>query len=489
MGGDVAESGGSSEGAALRAARTALAGRQAWLVGGVIRDRLLGRPTSDIDVVVAEDPAGAARAIARAAGRAACFELSAEYGSWRVVAAGQRWQVDVEPLRGETIEADLALRDFTANALAEPVVGGERIDPLGGLEDLAMRRLRMAGRGAFAADPLRVLRLARVSVELGLVPEPDTLAAARHAAGGLHAVAAERVFTELRRVIAAREVRRGIELIGEVGALAVVLPELQALRGVEQNRFHHADVYEHTLETLEWTAALAGHVGAEQAAQRAELADVLAGVGAQVAELLREPLADEIDRGEALRWGALMHDCAKPLTLSAGAGGGVTFYGHDVRGAELAREVLTRLRASERLRAHVAALVRNHLRLGFLVHERQPLARRSAYAYLRGCSPVEVDVTLLSIADRLATRGERSRESIEAHLVLAAAVLPDALRWHAQGPPESPVRGDQLARELAIPPGPRLGELLEAVREARYAGEVHTREQAIEYARALLASG
>jgi len=164
----------------------------------------------------------------------------------------------------------------------------------------------------------------------------------------------------------------------------------------------------------------------------------------------------------------------------------VTFLGHDARGAELARAVLERLRASERLRAHVAALVRHHLRLGFLVHEPQPLSRRSAFAYLRACSPVEVDVTLLSIADRLATRGEGSQESIDAHLRLAAGVLADALRWRADGPPAPLLRGDELAGELAIATGPRLGELLERLAEAQYAGEVATREQAIAYARKLL---
>src|SRR5207302_9740424 len=103
---------------------------------------------------------------------------------------------------------------------------------------------------------------------------------------------------------------------------------------------------------------------------------------------------DELTRGGALRWGALRHDAAKPLPRgTAGAGGRITFIGHDVRGAELARAVLGRMRTSERLRSHVAALVRHHLRLGFLVHEPQPLAARSIYAYLRACDPVAADVT------------------------------------------------------------------------------------------------
>ena len=159
-----------------------------------------------------------------------------------------------------------------------------------------------------------------------------------------------------------------------------------------------------------------------------------------------------------------------------------------MRGAELARTVLERLRASERLRAHVSALVRHHLRLGFLVHESQPLARRTLFAYLRTCSPVEVDVTLLSVADRLATRGDRAQESVRAHLTLAGEVLGEALRWREDGPPKPLLRGDELARGVAIATGPRVGELLEQLAAAQYAGEVSTRDQALAYARALIDS-
>jgi len=202
--------------------------------------------------------------------------------------------------------------------------------------------------------------------------------------------------------------------------------------------------------------------------------------------LLAEPLADGMSRGEALRWGALLHDAAKPLTREMAPDGRVTFLGHDVRGAELARSILKRLRASERLRAHVAALVLNHLRLGFLVHQPQPLPRRTLFAYLRACSPVEVDVTLLSIADRFATRGDRAQESIDTHLRLAQHVLDDALLWRAQGPPRPLLRGDELANELEIAAGPQLGELLEELARAQYAGELDTREQAIAHARKLV---
>jgi poly(A) polymerase len=486
--------------------RAALAGRGAWLVGGAVRDRTLGRAVADLDVVLDGDPGEAARALARAAPSAAAFVLSEEYGGWRVVARDGSWQVDVERLRGGSLEQDLALRDFTINAIAEPIDTPETgrrapIDPLGGLEDLERRRLRAAGPRAFAEDPLRVLRLVRMAVELDLQPESQTLAQARAAAPKLPSVAGERVFTELSRILATPRATSGLELMGEVGATAAVLPELDAMRGVEQSRFHHRDVYGHTMEALDRTIALQEDPVAiledrRPAVERSQVdRSQPAGPATAVTALLAEPLADGLTRGQALRWGALLHDIAKPLTREvladprSVAGGRVTFIGHDARGAELAGEILGRLRTSGQLRAHVAALVRHHLRLGFLVHQPQPLARRTVFAYLRACEPVEVDVTLLSIADRLATRGERSQESIDAHLALARGMLDDALRWRAAGgPPRALWRGDELAHELGIKPGPRLGELLEELSGAQYAGEVSTPAQALVWIRARAAS-
>jgi putative nucleotidyltransferase with HDIG domain len=466
-------------GEALRAVRAALSDTAAWLVGGTPRDRALGRDTVDLDIVVDTPVEAAARAIARAAGSAACFELSEDFSGWRVVAREGSWQVDIQSMRGGSLSADLALRDFTVNAIATPVAGGDDIDPLGGLDDLLARRLRMASPHAFADDPLRVLRLVRLALDLGFEPDPDTARAASVAAHGLQGVSGERVFMELRRIIASPRALQGMALMDSLGIVAAVLPELDALRGVQQSRYHHRDVHGHTLEVLEHTIALQADPAATLGV--AELAD-------PIAELLREPLADELTRGEALRWGALLHDAAKPLTGAVRPDGRVTFLEHDARGAELARAVLERLRASERLRAHVAGLVRHHLRLGFLVHEPQPLARRTVFDYLQRTSPLEVDVTLLSVADRLATRGDRAAESIDAHMRLARPMLADALRWRADGPSPPLWRGDELAAELSVQTGPRLGEILRELAAAQYAGEISTREQALAHARDFLAA-
>jgi poly(A) polymerase len=453
--------------------REALQDEPAWLVGGALRDRLLGRPTPDLDVAVEGDVRSAARRVGRALG-GATFELSDQFGAWRVVARDRDWQVDIVPLQGGSLEADLALRDLTVNAMAEPLGGGALVDPHGGAADLARRRLRMVSHQSFAADPLRTLRLARLSTELGFEIDAATARAAAGLATELAGVAPERVFAELRRIVTAQAAVRGIELVDELGLSAAVLPELDALRGVEQNPYHHRDVYGHTLEVLQSIIDLEADPGAI-------LGEELAG---PVRALLAEPLADQLTRGGGLRFGALLHDIAKPRTRIELPDGRIGFPRHDVEGADMARAALARLRASERLRAHVAALTRHHLRLGFLVHD-APLDRRAIYRYLTATEPVEADVTLLSVADRLATRGRKADEAIARHLELARELLGEALARRASGPLPALVRGDELAAELAIPLGPELGELLAEIAEARFAGEVSTRDEAIALARAV----
>ncbi|HEV3228553.1 MAG TPA: HDIG domain-containing protein [Solirubrobacteraceae bacterium] len=460
--------------AALALARSALADQPAWLVGGSLRDRMLGRATEDFDILLDGDVAAAAQRVGREAG-AAAFELSEAHGAWRVVGPGRSWQIDLVPLRGGSLDADLALRDFTVNAVVEPLSGGDHVDPVGGLADLERRLLRMVSSDSFDADPLRVLRLARLACELNFEIEPATAASARRAAPALVRVAAERVFTELKRLIAAPAAPRGIELLDELSITPVVLPELDALKGVEQNRFHHLDVHDHTLAVLAAVIELERDPEPLVGAEHAEA----------VARLLREPLADDLDRGAALRWGALLHDIAKPVTRGMTPEGRVIFPGHDVEGAGTASRVLARLRASERLQTHVAALARHHLRLGFLVHH-QPLSRRAIYAYLDACDPVVVDVTLLSLADRVATRGDNAEAAIAKHVELGRSVLGEALRWRAQGRPAPLLRGDALARQLDIAPGPEVGRLLDQLAEAQFAGEVETPAEALALARTLV---
>jgi tRNA nucleotidyltransferase/poly(A) polymerase len=466
----------------VQAARQALdqIDGQAWIVGGTVRDALLERPLSDLDLAFAGDPGVAAKAISRALG-GPVFRLSEEFGAWRVVLRDDGFTCDVSPLQAGTIEGDLARRDFSVNAIAVPLdpVEAQPLDPQGGIPDIAARTMRVLGgdavdTSAYALDALRPLRLARLATELGFKPDARTERLTLEAAAAVTNASPERIFAELRRLVIADRVLHGLALADRLGLIAAVLPELAALHGVEQSQFHHLDVHGHTLEVL----------GKQLGIERDPAAVFGADLGPRVAELLAEPLADDLTRGQALRFGALTHDIAKPATRQVLPNGRVTFIGHDTVGEEVIAGICRRLRTSERLREFLGAIARHHLMLGFLVHER-PLDRGAVYRYLRTCSPVEVEVTVLSCADRLATRGKNAERAIELHVELAQELMAAALEWRASGPPKPAVRGDQLARALDMEPGPELGALLTELAEAKYTGEATTPDEAVALARRL----
>jgi putative nucleotidyltransferase with HDIG domain len=457
------------EAPAVRTAREALAGDGAWIVGGAVRDALIGRPIVDVDLAVEGAPEEAARAIARA-GRGPAFQLSERFGAWRVMLG--EGSCDVSPLQGATIEEDLGRRDFSINAMAVPLTGGEVLDPHGGAADLDASRLRELP-GAYEADRLRPLRLARFATELGFEPDAATADATRAAAPRVVEASPERVYAELKRIVIAERVVEGMLLSDSLGLLAAVLPELTELRGVEQSRYHHLDVYGHTIEVLEKQVDLEQDPAAVFGAE----------LGAEIDAELGRVLAEELTAWHALRFAALLHDIAKPATRGVLPDGRVTFMGHHEVGVEMIDAICARLRTSEKLRQFLGQITRHHLVLGFLVHER-PLARATVYRYMKTCSPVELEVTVHTCADRLATRGDRAEEAIALHLELARELAAEALAWRRR-PPRPPLRGDELARELDIPPGPEIGALLARLEEAAFAGEADTREDAIALARRL----
>jgi poly(A) polymerase len=452
-----------------RAAIEALGGGEgAWIAGGAVRDAALGRPVTDLDLAVAGDPGPVAKALGRALGEHA-FELSAEFGTWRVVAPSRGWQIDVTVLRGATIEDDLAARDFTVGAVAVPLAGGEAIDPFEGLADLERGVLRAVGPRSFEEDPLRLLRAARLAAQLSLTIDGETMRLAHASAARAAEPAGERRLAELRQLLGGPDPLRGLALLDQLHVTRVVLPELEATKGVGQGPNHHLDVHGHTIEVLERTldieADLARYVGEDRAAE--------------AAAFLAEPLADEMDRAVALRFGALLHDIAKPATR-AEVDGFVGFRGHDAVGVETIGQIMGRLRASRKLTRYLQALTREHLRLGFMIRD-VPLPPRRVHEYLRATEPVTVDVTLLTVADRLAARGAgpiARPEMVEAHLKLAREMVAAGLDWHREGPPRPLLRGDEIASELGIE-GPAIGEKLAELEAAQYAGEVTDRATAL----------
>ncbi len=327
----------------------------AWLVGGSVRDLLRGAHITDIDLVVAGDPGKAARRLAGAIGGSP-FPLSERHGAWRVT--GAHAVIDIAAARG-SIEADMRQRDFTMNAMALPLDGGDLVDPCEGRSDLAAGVLRMVSETSFEEDPLRLMRLARLARDLGSAVDPHTARRAREQAALATRAAGERIYMELRRLLASADPAAGVELLHDLGLVAVILPELAETEGVGQNRFHHLDVYAHTLQVLDAVADIADHPR-----------HYLPGQSAAIAAELARPVGDELDERVAVRFAALFHDIRKPQTKRITDDGRISFMGHDREGADAAEQVLRRWNASTAMIRFCRVMVHEHLRLGFLVKER-----------------------------------------------------------------------------------------------------------------------
>ena len=445
-------------------------GEAGWLVGGCLRDELLGVPVRDVDIVVDGDAEPFSRALADRLG-GAVFASSDVFGTWRLVLG--EMHVDVAPLRGRAaapaagppdpatrsarLEADLRARDFTVDAMARPLDGEELVDPLNGLDDLAARRLRLCSSSALDDDPLRVVRLARLARGFDLLPDAAATAAALRAAAGLAAVSGERLRDELSAVLASDDAAAAFRDLAVWGALAVTLPELDGLRGVEQNPYHHLDVFEHTLEGLTYVRGVVEQLG---------------GVGH-----LTSPSAAGLPGAPPLvpvSWAVLLHDIGKPAARRVDEEGRVLFWHHDEIGRGMSAAIAARLRMSNRFAAYLGTLIRQHLRLGFLVRE-QPLTRRALARYRRDVSPWVFESVVVSLCDRLATRGEKtSLTSMARHYRVARSV------WTAVGKAPVPqvLSGHEVMDLLGLEPGVAVGRALDALDEEVEAGEIATAEEA-----------
>jgi len=432
----------------------------------------MGGPGTDVDVLVDGDPRAIAAAVAARSGLP-WFALSREWGAYRVV--GSPGHLDVAAMRGGSLAADLALRDFTVNAMALPLDGEALVDPFGGRGHLEQGRLVAVGRRIFADDPLRLLRAVRLAHTLELTLDPALRDLVQAEAGRLRETAAERVLSEVVLTLAAGRSAAAVGRWADLGLLDVFLPEVTALHGVLQSPFHHLDAYGHTLDTMERLDELIAAPGVHFG-RSAELLTVR----------LTRPVDGVMPRPVALRLGALLHDVAKPQTRAVDEQGRVMFWGHTELGGPVAEGICARLRTSASAASLVRRVVERHLDIGFLQHE-DPLTPRSAVRYLWDAAPWEPEVIMVSVADRLATQG-RSTEPrhVARHLSVAGELME---RWRERtdaGVPRPPLTGRDLMAELGLAPGPLLGQVVREVALAWESGDIADRSEALATARSSL---
>jgi len=404
------------------------AGKRAWIVGGCVRDSLLGKTISDWDVATDALPKELVRLFPKA------IPTGLQHGTVTVVVRGHHYEVTT--LRGEStysdgrrpdavefvddIVRDLARRDFTINAIAVDPTDGKLVDPFDGRKDLERRVIRAVGKPLerFSEDGLRVLRAARFSATLEFELDPDTFAAIAPTLGTFKKVSQERVRDEWLKTMKAKRPSRAFEVMRESGILAVSCPELMEGVGVEQNKWHSFDVWGHAMACLD------------------------ACVG--------DPI---------LRIAALLHDVGKPRSRAhSDKTQDWTFYDHDKIGAEMAVPICTRLRFSNEERERIVALVRHHL------FHYDAWSDATVRRWIKRVGPERVeDLYALNEAD-LRGKGPIFEEKQLAHLFTLKAHVERVLaEGAALTTRDLAIDGNDLMKEVGLRPGRIIGVVLEAL--------------------------
>lgn len=460
----------------------------AYVVGGTVRDVILGRPIHDIDLIVPSGAIPLTFRLADALGYPA-YVLDDERDVGRILVPGGDTTLDIARFRGPTLEDDLRDRDFTINAMALPV--GERatadiIDHYTGLEDLAAGSIRAIHERSIADDPVRALRAARFSVQLGFELAAETRAAAQAIAPALlRQTSAERIRDELSRLLALDAPHDGIALLAGLDLLTVVLPEIAALDGVTQSPPHHEDVLQHTMSVLRYLALVERLVDGEPVAATwsGEVEQLIAPYRAELRRYLDTPIDGGFRGRLLLRWGGLFHDTGKATTRTVDPNGRIRFLGHDEAGAHITAAKLSSFSFSNEAVRRVRTIVGGHMRPLYLAQEGRPPTRRAAYRYFKTLREAGLDVGLLALADHLATYdGIGDDEGWRSLLAVVAALFHTYFADYEQivAPPRL-LDGRELMELLDMPPGHEIGRLLRLLEEAQAAGEVPTRDEAVAF--------
>ncbi|MEE8373651.1 MAG: HD domain-containing protein [Dehalococcoidia bacterium] len=456
---------------------------ECYVVGGFVRDGLLGRVNRDIDVAVSGNAIEIASSVAGDLG-ARVIPLNEANQVARIVLrrAGHEWHLDFATLRG-SIEEDLQLRDFTINAIATALpdfAGGfseaHIIDPLGGRLDLSRRVVRATGSDCFLNDPARLLRAIRFAAVLDFSIDRDTEALIQRDHRLITTVAAERLRDELWHILETPRAYQSLQHLERLGMLKEIMPELCVTEGVTQPKEHFWNVFDHSLHTVDTVE----RVLRERDFQEDDEVLSLAPWSSEIAEHVGGEISAGRSRKALVKLAGLLHDIGKPATKTVEEDGRMRFLGHAKEGAAATAGLMERLRFSNREINLVQSMVEHHMRSGDLLKGGVP-SRRAIYRFFRDTADVGIETLLLGLADHLAARGPSlDLGEWRKHCEMTQYVLSSWFEEQARIVPPKLIDGHMLIERFGMAPGSQIGELLEIVREAQAAGEVETMEQAMD---------
>lgn len=455
----------------LHAVSEALRGWPVYVVGGAVRDLLLDRETWDIDLLLPAMQAEEIRIVLSQVLNTSGYPLKAEQGLYRYQSKSSALRIDVSPYEGNVAD-NMSGRDFTQNAMALPLsafadeVLDALIDPHGGAADVRGRSLRLVSPGAFRDDPVRILRAARFSAELGMVPDKELLQAARENARSIRACPGERVWTELSRIFSGRTAPKALDFLDEVTVQAVLFPELEAERNITQGQHHSYCVYEHSRRVFDSFVQLWHQPDVFSGELTPLITEYLAGLGGGFVA--------------ACMLGSLLHDIGKPAARTERENGKISFYRHEHLGSAMAPPIAQRLRMSKSEGRAMA----NFIRLHTLPTQVARISKRGdvhLHRLGRRLGPLSVPMALFTIADLMgkaphACEGREFEQMIEAlsHFLRAWFFRHDEVIS-----PRLPVDGDDIASFLGAVPGKWLRDTLDHLAELQASGAGLDRESAL----------
>jgi len=477
--------------------------QEIYLVGGAVRDLLISRISPDLDFALPSNGISLARKVANAL-HADFLALDDERDTGRVIVTnedGSRTFLDFATYRGANLEEDLRARDFTINAMAYDLRKGTIIDPLEGGNDLRAKLIRACSPTSLSDDPVRILRAVRQAAAFGLHIDKGTRELMKQAAGQLAWTRFARLRDEVFKMLAGPKPDATMRALEMLGVLPHLMPELVAMKGVEQSEPHMYDVWTHTLAVIDYLDQIVSALRVGYDAEKTN--DMFTGLltlrlgryREQIAEHFAKPLNVDRSLRSLLFFAALYHDVSKPETKTVDESGRTRFFDHDVKGAEIAAQRAHAFNLSNDETERLYAIIKNHMRIhqftNRLENEKEPPSRKAIYRFFRDSSGAGVDLILLGLAD---LRGMRAHaltiETWNIYLDVARTLLENY--WERPQEIIAPPRlldGNELMKELGLKSGPEVGQLLESIREHQAAGKIENRAQAISFAREELTKG
>ena len=464
-------------------------GTKAFLVGGGVRDALLGRLTKDIDLAVDGNAFVVAGDLAASLG-GHVVPLDEARNLVRVVIPERPgWagsSIDVSSMPEGGIEADLAARDFTIDAMGVALSDGEFrvIDPFGGRADLDKRVIRAVTATALRTDPARLVRGPRLAAQLRFRIAEETADRIRTLACLATTVAPERLRDELLKLLAEPNAASSLRLADELGLLCRIVPELKESKGVTQPKEHYWDVFTHQIETVGNVELVVGDTAPS---------DPVVGEVPRFDTMARhfaETVSDGHTRLTLLKFAGLLHDVAKPATRTVEASGRIRFLGHHKTGADVAEGIARRLRFSRRGTEIARLMVQNHLRPGQMAGQSELPSGKAIFRYFRDVGDAAIDTLYLNLADYLAARGPLlEHDDWSEHCRIVGHVLHEGLEGKAPETLPKLISGHDIIGVFALEPGRQIGVLLARVNEAHAEGEITNKEEALKLVAANLCAG